>query len=542
MANHCALNFYPIYALSGIKLSFLMNNYYGQKAHSDDKKEDGTVFGFLKKHRKNSQGKHNKKNDKNNTNENVAQDTIPSSISQCEKLVQSIFGNSSDIIIQTFDTQKEKALLVYVDGLVSKNLMDRDIISPLKAKGFNGDMSLAIQTHYQEVFNVSTFVSEVLHGQTALFYEGSKKIYMIDIKQCDRRSVETPDTEAVIRGPREGFTENFRTNTSLLRRKLRTPKLVIENVIIGRQSNTPVSIAYIEGIVNQDVLKEVKSRLDKIDTDAILESGNIEQYICKHKFSPVSGIGTTQKPDVAAARILEGRVAVFCDGTPHVLTIPELFVENLQTSEDYYNRILLATTLRILRFLGLFITIMLPGLSVAIITFSQEMMPTVFLNSLIASTQKTPLPAGAEIFLLILMFELLKEAGTRLPKTVGSAITIVGALIIGDAAVSAGIVSAPAVIIVALTAVSSFIVPTLPEFIILYRMLFLFLGGSLGLIGIGTGVVIMLTQLVSTESFGIPILSSFSKNELKDIILRFPLRSMIYRPAAIAKDNMRRRK
>lgn len=500
------------------------------------------MFEFRKKHRTNSREQSNIEIDRNSKSESITQDTIPSSILQCEKLVRSIFGNNSDIVVQPFETQKEKAMLVYVDGLVNKDLMDRDIISPLKSKGFDGDINLAIQTHFKEVLDVPTFVGEVLQGQTALFYGGSKKIFIIDIKQWDKRSVETPDTESVIRGPREGFTESIRTNTALLRRKLRTPKLMIEDIIIGRQGNTPVGIAYIEGIVNQDVLKELKSRLSKIDTDAIFESGSIEQYICKHKFSPVSGMGSTQKPDVVAARILEGRVAVFCDGTPHVLTIPELFVENLQTSEDYYNRILLAATLRALRSIGLFIAIMLPGLSVAIITFSQEMMPSVFLNSLIASTQKTPLPAGAEIFFLILMFELLKEAGTRLPKTVGSAITIVGALIIGDAAVNAGIVSAPAVIIVALTAVSSFIVPTLPEFIILYRMLFLFLGGTIGLIGIGTGVVILLTQLVSTESFGVPILSSFSKNELKDIILRFPLRSMKYRPSAIARDNVQRRK
>lgn len=499
------------------------------------------MFILKRKQRANSAQQPNIETDKNSGDQTIVQDTVPSSITQCQELVKRLLGNSSDIVIQIFQTREEKAMIVYIDGLVNKDLMDRDIISPLKSKEFDGDMELAIKSHYKQATDLSTTIGEVLQGNTALFYEGSKKVCLIDIKQWDKRSVETPDTESVIRGPREGFTESIRTNTALLRRKLRTPKLMIENITIGRQGNTPVGIAYIEGIVNQDVLKEVKARLSQIDTDAVFESGSIEQYICKHRFSPVSGMGSTQKPDVAAAGILEGRVALFCDGTPHVLTIPELFVENLQTSEDYYNRILLATALRILRAIGLFITIMLPGLSAAIITFSQEMMPSVFLNSLIASTQKTPLPAGAEIFFLILMFELLKEAGTRLPKTIGSAITIVGALIIGDAAVNAGIVSAPAVIIVALTAVSGFIVPTLPEYILIYRMVFLFLGGTMGLIGIGTGVVIMLTQLVSTESFGVPILSSFSKNELKDIIVRFPLRSMKYRPASIAKDNVRRR-
>jgi len=326
----------------------------------------------------------------------------------------------------------------------------------------------------------------------------------------------------------------------MLRRKIRTPKLIIESMVIGRQSNTPIAIAYVEGIVNKDVLTELKTRLARVDTDAILESGNIEQYITENTLSPVSGIGITVKPDVTAARILEGRVAILCDGTPHVLTIPSLFVENIQTSEDYYNGVLLATIQRMLRVLGLFISVMLPGLAVAIITYNQEMMPAVFLVSLISSTQKTPLPAGAELFFLILMFELLREAGTRLPKTVGSAVTIVGALIIGEAAVNAGIVSAPAVIIVAITAVTSFIIPNLTEFTLVYRLLFLLLGSTMGLIGISAGAVIMLTQLISTYSFGIPILSSFSKNEMKDALIRFPLWSMKYRPSSIAKDNVKR--
>jgi spore germination protein KA len=500
------------------------------------------VFRFRKGNGSDSKEQQNRLKCENNKSENSFPETVPSSISECEKLVKKIFGNSVDIIVQTLKTQKEKAMIVYVDGLINKDLMDRDLISPLKSKDFDGDVGLAIRSHYIEVDDFQNIIGQVIQGHAALFYEGSKKVYIVDIKQWDKRSVETPDTESVIIGPKEGFTESIRTNTALLRRRIRTPKLRIENVFIGRQSNTPVCIAYIEGIVNREVLKEVRFRLSEIDTDAIWESSCIEQYISKNNFSPVSGIKNTQKPDVVAAKILEGRVAVFCDGTPHVLTIPELFIENLHSSEDYYSRVILSTSLRILRLIGLIITVMLPGLYVAVITYSHEMVPPIFLNSLIASSQKMPFPAGAEVFFLITMFELLREAGTRLPKVIGSAITIVGALIIGESAVNAGIVSAPAVIIVALTAVSSFITPTLPEFIIFYRLLFLILGGTLGLIGIGSGVMILLTQVASTESFGIPILSSFSKNELKDIILRFPLKSMKTRPASIAKNNVRRRK
>ncbi len=445
-------------------------------------------------------------------------------------------------MIEIFETEKEKAMIAYIDGLINKDLVDRDIIGPLKSVDFNGNVASALKTHFKIHEDISSACNEMVNGNIAVFYENSKKVIIIDFKQWDKRSVEPPDSETVTRGPKEGFTENIRTNTALIRRKIRNPSLVFENMTLGRQTNTLVSLVYVNGIVNRDVLKELKSRLVTIDVDSILESGIIEQYIDKNAFSPVSGIGVTQKPDIAAARILEGRVGILCDGTPHVLTVPELFIENLHSSEDYYNRTMQSTIIRFLRAIGLFIGMLLPGLFVAIITYNQEMIPPVFLTHLVTSTQKTPLPSAAEAFFLILMFELLRESGTRLPKTIGSAITIVGSLIIGDSAVSAGVVGAPMVIIIALTAVSSFIVPNLTEFIFVYRILFLFLGASMGLIGIGTGLVIMLTQLISTESFGVPILSSFSKNEMKDSIVRFPLWLMKYRPASIAKNNIKRMK
>ncbi len=495
------------------------------------------IFKFKKTEKDNTEKQSDQVKDINKDTEKE----ISSSISECESLVKELFHNSSDLIIQVFETQKEKAMIVYIDGLTNKDITDRDIITPLKSSEFDGDITSAIKANYKIIDNISDFSNEVLQGNTAIFYGNTKKIYIVDLKQWDKRNVETPDSESVTRGPREGFTESIRSNTALLRRKIKTPDLIIENMFLGRQTKTAVAVAYIDGIVNRDVLEELKNRLSKIDTDSILESGYIEQYLDKNTFSSISGIGNTQKPDVAAARILEGRVAVFCDGTPHILTVPQLFIEIIQTSEDYYIRTILATILRIIRFIGLFITIILPGLAVAVITFNQEMMPSIFLATLIASTQKIPLPAGAEIFILILMFELLKEAGTRLPKAVGSAITIVGALVIGEAAVNAGIVSAPAVIIVALTAVTGFLVPSLTEFIIIYRYLFLFFGSLMGLIGIGSGIILMLTQIVSIESFGIPIFSSFSKNEMKDTIFRFPLFAMKYRPKSIAKNNIKRR-
>lgn len=503
------------------------------------------IFNFIKPNQKQQNSQKNNSNflqadAKKITDKNREQAYVPSRISECEEYLKDKFCNSPDVIIEDFETKKKKVLIAYIDGLANKDLIDRDIIKPLKSTDFKGEVSSALNACHTISDDIGDAAFEMVNGNVAIFYEKSRQAVIVDFKQWDKRSVEMPDSETVTRGPKEGFTENIRTNTSLIRRKIRNPRLVFENLTLGRQTNTSISLVYVKGIVNKDVLEEVKSRLAKIDVDSILESGFIEQYIEKNSFSPISGIGVTQKPDIVAARILEGRVAILCDGTPHVLTIPELFLENLHSSEDYYNRTLQSTMIRILRVVGLFIGVLLPGFSVAIITYNQEMIPASFLTHIITSTQKTPLPSAAEAFFLILMFKLLKESGTRLPRAVGSAITIVGSLIIGDSAVSAGIVGAPMVIIIALTAVASFIVPNLTEFISIYRLFFLFLGATMGLLGIGAGIVIMLTQLISTESFGIPILSSFSKNEIKDSVVRFPLRSLKYRPASIAKDNIKR--
>lgn len=445
------------------------------------------------------------------------------------------------MVIEPFETPRGRAMIVYIDGLVNQSLVDRDIVKPLKSPSFNGDISAALEAPYAEYTDVPGVTQEILGGNVACFYRESGVARILEFRQFQTRGVQEPDAEGVIRGPKEAFTENIRTNTSLIRRKLKTPDLKIEDYTMGRQSHTTVSLVYVEGIVNQQVLAEIKRRFSKIDVGVIFETGEIEQYIDENTFSPVSGIGLTQKPDVLAQRLVEGRVGVFVDGTPHALTIPSLFIENLHTSSDYYNRVLYASFIRILRSIGLLITVMLPGLSVAVISYHQEMIPSAFLVSIISTTLKTPLPVAIEVFLLTIMFEMLREAGTRLPKAIGSAITIVGSLIIGDAAVNAGIVSAPIVIIVALTAVTGFMVPSLAEFTVVYRGLFWLLGSTMGLVGIGSAMVLMLTQLASTDSFGIPILSSFGKAERKDGVVRYPLWDMLYRPESLVKDNRRRK-
>lgn len=472
-----------------------------------------------------------------------------------KNFLEAAFKKSGDVTFFEFASfSSVKVLIVYIDGLVNKEILGRDIINSFITKSkeltpntlLNSNLlkTLISTADVRETETMSVVIDEILNGNTVMFIDGVDTALLIDSKGWEKRAVAEPDTESVIRGPREGFIENIRTNTSLLRRKIKNPNLVFENLSLGKQTKTNVAIAYIDGIVNQAVLGEVRRRLNKIDTDSILETGYIEQFIEDSPYSPLATVANTQKPDILAAKILEGRVAIFCDGTPHVLTVPHLFIETLQTSEDYYMRPFIAFAWRILRILALFISVLVPGLYVALQTYHQEMIPTILLLRMAGSMSDIPFPAGAEMFIMLVFYELLRESGIRLPRAVGSAISIVGALIVGESAVNAGLVSAPVVIVIAITGVAGFIVPALAEAIMIFRFFFLIAGSVMGLYGIVCGLIVAVMHAVSLRSCGVPYTSPLAPSHegvLKDFILRFPLWAMKTRPEAIAKNNTQRR-
>lgn len=359
------------------------------------------------------------------------------------------------------------------------------------------------------------------------------------------RGISEPSGEEVLRGPREGFVENIRNNTAMLRRKLKTPDLVIESVVVGRQSKTYLAIAYLRSVVNRSVLKEIKERIRQIDIDGVFDTGYIEQLTEESAWSPFSSYFVTEKPDVTAGKLLEGRIAIICDGSPHVITAPHLFIENLQVSEDYYNRTLHTAMLRIIRMVSLLITVILPGLYVALATFNSEMIPTVLLLGMIEERTHVPLPLGIEMFLMLFLFEVIKESGLRLPKPIGSAISIVGGLIVGQTAVSAGFVSTPTVIVVALTAVTAFTVPSLTESILVFRLLLLAAGSLFGVVGIICALVCIYAYMANIKRFGVPFLMRLTpiyQGEQNDLIIRAPLRHLRVRPREIVKENVTRQK
>lgn len=468
--------------------------------------------------------------------------------------LKSIFGKSDDSIFREFKIgikKQTKAFVCFIDGLGDKKLIDEYVIKPLMVdihikdpdeRLFNCDLFTRIKEYIlsaveiRETKSFDNVLGAVLSGDTVLFIDGFNTVLIISTKGGQTRNVEEPNTEVAVRGPREGFTETLRVNTALLRRKIKNPNLVFESFKLGKQTNTEISIAYIDGIANKKIIDEVKNRLNRIDTDSILESGYIEQFIEDNPLSPFSTVGNSERPDKVAAKLLEGRVAILCNGTPFVLTVPHLFIETIQVNEDYYSRPYLSSFVRILRLLAFFITLLMPALYVALETFHQEMIPTVLLVTAAASREGIPFPSFVETLIMLIIFELLRESGVRLPRQVGQAVSIVGALVIGEAAVQAGIISAPMVIIGALTGITSFIVPALLDSVIFFRFFLLFLSAAFGLYGIALGLIIMIAHMCSLRSLGAPYLAPIAPTiwkDLKDSFIRVPIWLMKSRPKSI---------
>lgn len=473
--------------------------------------------------------------------------------------LRAMLGDSNDLKVHPFrfgpDNRLEGAL-VFIDGLVNSPVLTDAILRPLMNWGAEGDRPPAgrelLDALEQEVLcagdvkavqSLPELASACLSGDTALLVDGCEAGLVISTKGWDKRSVSEPQSETVVRGPREGFTENLRTNTALIRRKIKNGQLRVDHMTVGRKTQTDVCLLYLSGVADPKVVETVKYRIGGLDVDSILESGYIEEYIEDAPFSPFATVGYSEKPDVVAARVLEGRVAVVVDGTPFVLTAPMLFIESFQTAEDYYARPLYASMVRILRFVSYFISVFAPAIYIALTAFHQEMIPTTLLFTIANALEGTPFPVFVEALIMIFAFEILREAGVRLPRPVGQAISIVGALIMGDAAVAAGLVGAPMVITVAITAVAGFLVPIQNESSSILRIIMMILSAFVGFYGVAMGILAILIHLASLTSFGVPYFDGLAwTSDLKDSVVRLPLWTMVKRPKDIARGDTTRRR
>lgn len=494
------------------------------------------------------------------TSPEAADKSLSRNLADNLKTFRDVMGASNDVIIREFAIglkKQIKAAVIFIEGLADKKTINQSMIKPLmydfrlvsnedQKTSYNIDlvkMTLLSVGNLQQISSIGNLVDDCLSGNTIFLLDGSEDALSIEARAWETRGVEEPKTEAIVRGPREGFTETLRTNTSLLRRKIKSPDLTLESMTIGKRTRTAVCLAYIKGLADPLLIEEIKNRLKRIHTDAILESGYIEQFIEDAPYSIFQTLGNSERPDAVAAKLLEGRAAIFVDGTPIVLTAPNLFLENFQSSEDYYSRPYFASLLRMLRFLAYLISILAPATYVIMSSFHQELIPTTLLFSMAAAHEGVPFPSVVEAGIMIVTFEILREAGVRLPRPVGQAVSIVGALVIGESAVNAGLIGAPMVIVVAITAVSSFVVPSQTDSESILRFVFLLLAGVLGGFGILIGLLGLLVHLASLRSFGAPYLSPLAPltlRDLKDTFIRAPLWTMSNRPRAIARQDSKR--
>lgn len=460
---------------------------------------------------------------------------------QDEARFRAIFDRCDDIVFRSFLMfDNVEGLAVFMDGMVDEQRIDTELLKPLMSCSQpepswlqdNDLMSwLCCKVLSSEKVDIVTrfdqAVEALLSGAMFLLVHGSPGALAIGIASFKTRSVEEPATEPVIRGPRDGFIESLQVNLTLIRRRLKTPQLKSEFLQAGLLSRTQLAIMYIDGIVRPDLVNEVKSRIRKTQLSTVLESGYIEELIADNRYSIFPQVMTTERPDRAAAALAEGRVVIMVDNTPFSLVAPASFFEMLQSSEDYNQNYMIATATRWLRLWLSFSALVFPSLYIAITTMHQEMLPESLLLSIAASREAVPFPAIVEAFIMELAFEGLREAGIRLPRPVGQAISIVGALVIGQAAVQAGLVSASLVIVVSFTGIASFIFPSYSQGLSIRFLRFplMIVAGTLGLYGILIALLGLLVHLSKLRTFGEPYFAPFSPIDLKslrDAILRIP--------------------
>ncbi len=489
-----------------------------------------------------------------NNTDNNKKTKIETDLNKNINKLKEIFKDVDDIIYRFLEfgqNQKIKMTIVYVDGMTNKEAVSEYAVDTLmgnldlteleknpdkELQGAIAKTSISI-LEVKSVLTIEDAVDKILSGETILLIDTCSKGIMLSSRGWPMRGISEPATETVLRGARDGFNETMKVNLTLIRRRIRDPKLKIKYIQIGNRSKTDVAVIYIEDIVNKKVLDAVQKRLNNIDIDAVLESSYIEELIEDDNFSPFPQLENTERPDAAASALLEGRVVIAVDNTPTVLMAPAIFTAFMQSSEDYYERWLSACMIRIIRYIALPITILLPAMYVAITSFHPNMLPTKLALYVAASRANVPFPAYLEAFILELVIELIREAALRIIGPVGSTIGLVGGLVIGQSSVQAGLITPLAVIVVALTSIASFTVPSynFSTSLRMVRFAFIFLAATMGLFGISIGLCLLIVHLCTLKSFGVSYLSPFSsfienKKDLKDTVIRHRINDLVHKP------------
>ena len=450
--------------------------------------------------------------------------------------------------VQFFDTQ---LFIVYIAPLTDNNLLNESVIKPLIEfdQELDGDVCTFVQeqvlanNEVKEQESIDQFITEILQGRAGIIIDGVGKMLTCDAEKIVVRPIQEPPSSAVIKGPREGFNESLKYNLSLIRHKLPTPDLVIDTFSIGKYTNTQVAVIYLQDIADKDVVKEVERRISKINIDGVVDSYYISAYLQSKPQSIFKQVGDTEKPDILVSKMLEGRIGIVVDGSPIVLTVPFILIEDLQSSDDYYSQPIKVAFLRILRLIGVVLAVLLPGTYVAIQLYHYKILPTEFLITIMDTTQGIPFTPFTEVLFIVLLFEILYEANLHMPQYMGMALSIVGALILGETAVNAGLVSPPAVMIVALSGLTFYVVPNQASQFSLLRILYVFVGATLGLFGILAFSVWVISYLSSFDTYQSAYLAPatpYIKGDMKDFLVKAPLTQMKTRPRSIANNKRNR--
>lgn len=466
---------------------------------------------------------------------------------------KSIFKNDDILRVRVFYlNSKIKCALFFFDGMVNNGILNESVLEPLLE--YNDDITFPVE---ELILNKIIFAAEssktqkidemlrsLQYGDTLLIIDGSSYGITVNTKGWRTRGINEPTNENVLQGPREGFDEAVMLNMAMIRRKLPTPDLCVESIFIGRLTDTRVFITYLASTVNRKVLNIIKERLLKIDIDGVLDANYICELINDDKLSIFKTIGTTERPDIVAAKLLEGRIAILVDGTPVVITVPYLFSENFQSDDDYYLNYTVAAIGRALRYFCFFLSISVPSIFLALITHHKHLLPTPFFLTIIDSRKHVPFTALIECLILVFIFEILRETGLRAPQSMGTALSIVGGLVVGQAAVSANIISAPLLIIIALSGISGLMVQKLKGAVFYSRLVLIFMGNFFGLYGYLFGIFCLLIVIFSTSSFTVDTTSDISFpffQNIKDSIIRLPFFYMLRRPFVLSKNKVRQR-
>ena len=457
---------------------------------------------------------------------------------------------AQDILTFSFaDGKGREYVCIFADALTDKDLLSEQALRPLS--GYTGAADAdavaraALSPEVRAEASYEKLAAEVLAGNPVLVWEGADKGLALGTKKIAVRAVAEPPTDVAIKGPREGFVEDIKTNTSLIRRRLKTGELMIEMLPVGRRSQTNVALCWLNGTCRADIVDAVRKKLSAIDIDALPDASYLTRFLTDKPYSLVKQTGTTEKPDIFCAKLAEGRAGILTDGSPIALTLPYLLAEDFQSGEDYFVPAARATFTRLLRLFALLVAVYLPAFYVAAQLFKLRLLPVKLLLTIAGSIRDIPLSPSLEMLLVLLVLEVLNEASIRMPKYVGMALSVVGALVLGETAVSAGFVSTPAIIIVAFSGIGLYAVPNLIEETSVLRLFMLLAAGSVGPYGIMLVSAFVLVSLVTTENYGVPLcapFAPFSARDMKDALVKFNLLSLKERPRALNSPNKRRMK